>query len=212
MNKKNIKRRSNWYIYLISFAATFVLLGLVILALRDTLFPQNVGGPLTDWRNAGNYIPPADLDTTILFMLSEEQGSTPDLYMLLNYRPRDGVIVAVPLHGDTGLVTGGESWRANPTTVRISELYESGGGSLKVMEGIKNTLDVDCDFYVRFDRASFTSLVSALGDVQVNIPFAFSGGGINLPAGEQKLSGGDLFIPFRYYYGKNCKSAKEITK
>jgi len=194
MEKKNLRRRSNWYIYLISFAATIVLLGLFILAFRDTLFPQNTGGGVPDWRSFANYTPEAELDVTVLFMMGDEQGSVPNNYMLLNYRPRDEAVVVVPINSDTVLTTGSdEGWRNTSSSVKITELYQNGGAT-KVIEGIAGALGVECDFYIHFDRSSFSGFMSSLGEVQVNIPYDFSGGGLKLEAGEHKLSGGDLFV------------------
>jgi anionic cell wall polymer biosynthesis LytR-Cps2A-Psr (LCP) family protein len=145
---------------------------------------------MTDWRGLGNYIPEQELDVTLLFMMSDEQGSVPNNFMLLNYRPKDEVIVIVPLNSQTRLSAGGISGR-------LTDLY-SGGGSTRLIEAIEETLGIECEFYVQFDRSSFANFISALGDVAVNVPFPFEGGGIKLPPGEQSLSGGDLFVYMNY--------------
>jgi anionic cell wall polymer biosynthesis LytR-Cps2A-Psr (LCP) family protein len=185
--KRDQRRRSNWYIYLISFASTCVLLGLFILAFSGTLFPQN---RMTHQSWDLNYVPSPELDTTVLFMMSDEQGSVPHKFMLMNYRPRDEVIVLVPLNEDTRIQT-------RNTIGRLTDLYRAGGPEL-VSEGIANTLGVECEFYVKFDRASFTGFTSLLGEIPVNVPFPFSEGGLGLPVGQHLLSGGDLFIFMSY--------------
>jgi anionic cell wall polymer biosynthesis LytR-Cps2A-Psr (LCP) family protein len=114
-------------------------------------------------------------------MASNEQGSIPNKYMLLNYRPRDGAIVIVPLSENTRTGSG-----------RLTDLYRQ-GGARAVMSGIESTLGVECEFYVLFDRSSFTGFISPLGEVLMRIPYDFTGGGINISAGEHRLSGGDLF-------------------
>jgi anionic cell wall polymer biosynthesis LytR-Cps2A-Psr (LCP) family protein len=178
---KNKRRRSNWYIYLISFALTFTMLGLFVIASWGSLFAGDSGD-----RWDANYVPPAELDTTILFMLSDARAGVPHKFMLLSYRPREEIITIVPLSADTRLETrsGGG---------RIADLYQNGRAGL-VIEGISRTLGVDCSFFVKFDRASFTTFTEPLGNIAVTVPFPFFEGGLNLVAGEHLLSGGDLFI------------------
>ncbi|MCL1904073.1 MAG: LCP family protein [Oscillospiraceae bacterium] len=182
--KKHLRRRSNWYIYLISFATTTVLLGLTILAFSDVLFPPK--STLTQKDAWGEYKPDSETNVTVLFMLCDEQGSVPNNYMLMRYRPGDEIITLVPLNASTRVTAGKK-------TGKLTDLYKQGGANT-VTEGIKETLSVECDFYVLFDRSSFISLTSLLGDVQVNIPYFFEDGGIELDTGEQYISGSELFL------------------
>jgi hypothetical protein len=132
------------------------------------------------------FIPDSELDTTILFMMSDEQGSLPRMFMLANYRPRDQVVVLVPLNQDTRVQT-------RNGIGRLTDLYQTGGAPM-VVEALSNTLGIDCEFYVKFDRVSFTGFASLFRDVRVNIPADFSAGGLTLRAGEHFLGGGDLFL------------------
>jgi uncharacterized protein YejL (UPF0352 family) len=186
--KKTVKRRrSNWYIYLISFATTFALLCLLVLAFQDVLFPDGSNRAHNNWGHG--FIPSEELDTTVLFMLSDAQGSVPTMYMLANYRPADEVIVIVPLNADTRITVPGR----NAKIGTLPDIYRE-GGAIMVKEGLEETLGIECEYFVVFDRSSFTSFMADLGDVTVRIPFDFSGGVISLKAGEHKLTGGDLFI------------------
>jgi anionic cell wall polymer biosynthesis LytR-Cps2A-Psr (LCP) family protein len=175
------RRRSNWYIYLISFALTCVMLGLFIIAFQGMIFPDD---SVNRWD--ANYVPDAELDTTILFMMSDAQGSVPDKFVLFNYRPRDEVVWVVPLNSGTRVAS-------RSTTGSLTDLYRSGGAEL-VMEGIKTTLGVECEFFVTFDRASFMSFAALAGDISVSVTFPFIDFGLALNVGEHLLSGGDLFI------------------
>ncbi|MCL1788751.1 MAG: LCP family protein [Oscillospiraceae bacterium] len=184
--KKHLRRRSNWYIYLISFAATTVLLALCILAFWDVLFPA--GTTKSDpWKT---YIPEYELNSTVLFMMGDEQGSVPNSFMLMNYRPGDEVIALIPLNASTRIKAGNK-------TGKLTDLYKQGGADT-LMTGIKDTFGIECDFYVNFDRSSFTGFTSLLGEIKVNIPFFFEGGGIDLHSGEHHLSGGELFLYMNY--------------
>ncbi|MCL1866393.1 MAG: LCP family protein [Oscillospiraceae bacterium] len=180
------RRRSNWYIYLISFAATLSLLCLIVLALSDVLF---AGGNSNQPRNryGGNsyYVPDASLDNTVLFMLSDEQGGVPDKFMLMNYRPRDEVIVLVPLNKQTLVASGGGA-------STLTELYSEGGAGL-VTTGIEKTLGIKCGYYISLTRSSFLSLTDDLGLIAMSLPYDFVWGNSNFPAGDNKLTGNELF-------------------
>jgi anionic cell wall polymer biosynthesis LytR-Cps2A-Psr (LCP) family protein len=180
----NLRRRSNWYIYLISFAATFLLLCLVVLAFRDILFPGTAVHRTDPWNM--NYVPDSSLDVTVLFMLGNEQGGTPRQFMLMNYRPADGNIVLVPLNADTKAEAAGVSGR-------LTDLHGQGGAAL-VAQGLSKTLGIECKYYVHFSRNAFNSFTSDLGEMSVNLPFSFTHDGISFPAGDNKLTGSELFL------------------
>ncbi|MCL2754144.1 MAG: LCP family protein [Oscillospiraceae bacterium] len=182
--EQNRRRRSNWYIYLISFAATSLILVLFITAFQDLFFPQ-ANTASFDRTGRATYLPEAELDTTVLFMMSDEPGGVPRLFMLMNYRPREGVIALVPLSADTRVAT-----RAD--TGRLSDIYRNGRSEL-VVSAINHTFGIDCKYYVKFDRAAFTTFTANLGEIAVIVPSAFQGGGLVLDVGEHDLSGAELF-------------------
>jgi anionic cell wall polymer biosynthesis LytR-Cps2A-Psr (LCP) family protein len=74
------------------------------------------------------------------------------------------------------------------------------------MSGIENTLGVPCEFYVKFDRASFTSFTALLGDVLVNVAAGFSARGLTLTAGEHFMPGSDLFL-YMSFVSEDCHLA-----
>jgi len=195
LKKKKVdkRRRSNWYIYLISFAATSLLLVLFITAFQDILFPSANMGQI-DPTGRMNYVPQAELNASALFMMSDEPGSIPSLYMLVDYRPRDGAITVVPLSEDTRLELPRRNAANSGTLV---DLYRTGGTDL-VLAGISETFGIDCDYHVTFNRASFSLFTSQLGDVQVSVPALFQAGNLVLSVGEHMLSGGDWFTYMNY--------------
>lgn len=185
--KKHLRRRSNWYIYLISFAATTVLLLLFILAFWDSIFPPSTPRNTNIW---GDIVPGSEFNATVLFMMGEEEKSVPNYFMLMNYRPGDDEIALVPLNPDTHVASGAKSGK-------LTDLYKHGGAQ-SVMAAIGETLGVDCDFFVHFDRSSFVGFTNLLGEIRVNVPYFFEGGGIDLNTGEHFLSGGDLYTYMSY--------------
>ncbi|MDR0198100.1 MAG: LCP family protein [Oscillospiraceae bacterium] len=192
--KKQVRRRSNWYIYLISFAAAFAALSLFILAYWDNFFPETGMTSSVDRQGVVSFIPSADLDVTVLLMLSETQGGIPDYFVLMNYRPRDEKIVLVPLRGETYVSDGIKSGK-------LTVMYGQGGAPA-VMSGIKSYFRIECGFYIKFDRASFVNFVALMGDTPVKIPYDIKDGGVSLDSGSATLSSDDLYNYITY---KNFK-------
>ncbi|MCL2633497.1 MAG: LCP family protein [Oscillospiraceae bacterium] len=185
-NKKNVRRRSNWYIYFISFVAAFAILGMFILGIWDYFFPDRTQ-PMMNNQGIVNYVPGEELDVTILMMMSRSQGATPEQFMLLNYRPKSEQIVIVPLRPQTKIIDGGTT-----TGGTMVDAYNRGGAEA-VMNGIKNTFGVECKFYVKFDRLSFINFTSLLGDTVLNIPFNIDDGAASFKSGTQALTATELY-------------------
>ena len=70
-----VKRKSNWYIYLIALIVSFALLGLFVSSIWDSLFPDAESTGYTLSRS--DYRPSADINITSLIMLSDMKASTP---------------------------------------------------------------------------------------------------------------------------------------
>lgn len=157
----SVKRKSNWYIYVITLIISFVLLGLFVSSIWDSLFPASkdaasytVGG--------ADYRPSAEIRKTVLVMLSEMKAGTPKYYMLLHYYPREDSIVFAALPENMRVEYEGN-------TGSLYEMYDN-FGEKAVMGGIKSTLNVECDNYIKFDRLSFIDFVDLTGTVYVNVP------------------------------------------
>lgn len=156
------KRKSNWYIYVITLIISFVVLGFFVSSIWDSLFPTENDAENAYSVNNADYRPSADVTLTAVIMLSEMKAGTPDYYMLANYRPRDEAIVFVPLPENLKVSFEGNSGS-------LYEMY-SNLGAEAVMGGIKETIGIECDHYVKFDRLSFIDFVDLTGSVYVNIP------------------------------------------
>lgn len=156
-----VKRKSNWYIYLIALIISFVLLGLFVSSIWDSLFPASDDAASYSVSHA-DFRPSPDIEPTYLLMLSDMKAATPIYYMLANYRPRDEIIVFVPLQENMKVSYGGNEGS-------LYEMYDNFGAEA-VMGGIKNTLGVECKHYIKFDRLSFIDFIDLTGEVYVNIP------------------------------------------
>ena len=155
-----VKRKSNWYIYLIALIVSFALLGLFVSSIWDSLFPDAESTGYTLSRS--DYRPSADINITSLIMLSDMKASTPMYYMLMNYQPRNEVIVFIPLRENMRVTYKGN-------TGSLYEMYDNYGAS-GVSGALGEYLGVKCEHYIKFDRLSFIDFVNMSGKVYVNIP------------------------------------------
>ncbi|MCL2087421.1 MAG: LCP family protein [Oscillospiraceae bacterium] len=178
--KKTRRRRSNWYIYLCTFILTSVTLMLVILSMRELLFPEPGSGPQT---GAGDYRPDASFNSNFIFMLAETNGEPPEFYLLGNYRPRDDALVIVPLDRRLYSNFGGS----------LTEIYSS-RGAVGIADVVENITGIKCDYYFKFDKISFIDLIDSVGMVTANVPFELSiDERVVFEAGTQRFNGTQVY-------------------
>lgn len=157
----SVKRKSNWYIYLLALIASFALLGLFVSSIWTSLFPESDEDSI--YRvSRSDYRPSAEINLTSLIMMSDMKAATPTYYMLMNYQPRNEVIVFVPLRENMKVSYGGNSGS-------LYEMYDN-YGSTAVCKGIEDLLGIDIVHYIKFDRLSFIDFVNMAGEVYVNVP------------------------------------------
>ncbi|MDR2532421.1 MAG: LCP family protein [Oscillospiraceae bacterium] len=163
----------------------------VVYNMWDFLFPAKNLPSMAS--TSGDFLPDASFNTTFLLMLSENKGSVPEYYMLLNYRPRDEVIVLVPikknLYAEVGNVRGA-----------LTEHYVQGGAG-GVILALRNSIGVGAERYIKFDKDSFIGFFDEAGNTPVNIPYDLRGGIIEFFAGSHELTGEELYnyITFHEY-------------
>lgn len=156
-----VKRKSNWYIYLLALIASFVLLGMFVNSIWDRLFPEDDEDSIYKVSRA-DYRPSAEINLTSLIMMSDMKASTPTYYMLMNYQPRNEVIVFIPLRENMKVSYGGNSGS-------LYEMYDNYGATA-VCSGIEDLLGIDIIHYIKFDRLSFIDFINMCGAVYVNVP------------------------------------------
>ena len=156
-----VKRKSNWYIYLIALIASFTLLGLFVSSIWTSLFPEDDDDSIYKVSRA-DYRPSAEINLTSLLMLSDMKAATPTSYMLMNYQPRNEKIVFVPLRENTKVSYGGNSGS-------LYEMYDNFGAEA-VCKGIEDLLSIKIIHYVKFDRLSFIDFVNMQDSVYVSVP------------------------------------------
>ncbi len=157
-----VRRKSNWYIYLIAFAIALVFAVMVIVTFRWFLFPNGTiptgltsAGELSD-----SFTPSEDYNLNMLVMLSEEENGIPDFYFLTAYNAVDGRISVIPLQNGISVQKDGRT---------LPNVYAAQGGA-GAAKAVENAVGAAPDKYVTFDRANFIKLVSAYGGVDFDVP------------------------------------------
>ena len=157
-----VRRKSNWYIYLIALVASFVLLGLFLGSIWGNIFPEEDENGKRYNVSRSDYRPSPELNLTSLIMLSDMKAAVPMYYMLMNYQPRDEVIVFTPLRENTRVTYNGN-------TGSLYEMYDNYGAK-GAAAAIGEFLGIKCDHYIKFDRLSFIDFMDMAGKVYVNVP------------------------------------------
>ena len=157
-----VRRKSNWYIYLIALVASFALLGIFLGSIWGKIFPEDDGKGDRYSISRSDYRPSPEINITSLIMLSDMKAAVPMYYMLMNYQPRNEVVVFIPIRENTRLTYNGN-------TGSIYEMYDNYGAK-GAAAAIGEYLGIECDHYVKFDRLSFIDFMDMAGKVYVNVP------------------------------------------
>ncbi len=158
----SVRRKSNWYIYLLALIVSFVLLGLFVRSIWSSIFPDS-GDEKNPYSMSGSdYRPSSEINLTSLIMLSDMKAATPKYYMLMNYQPRNEVIVFVPIRENTKVTYKGN-------TGSLYEVYDN-FGARAAADSIEELLGIKCVHYIKFDRLSFVDFVNMCGEVYINVP------------------------------------------
>lgn len=184
-----VKRKSNWYIYLIAFVIAAVFAVAAIFAFRWYLFPEdtspvglNSAGELEE-----NFRPTSELSFNMLAMLADRDSDIPSLFMLIEYAAVENRITVIPMPNGISMPTEGRT---------LPNVYAVQGGS-RAAEAVETAVGVPVEFYVKMDRDGFITLLSVFGNV--NYEFArtvtIADGAISetVNAGTQRLTAETLF-------------------
>ena len=194
------RRKSNWYIYFITFVITSALAAMILSIFWDVIFPEKEA---SNYSGISGDIPDASNNMKILFMLSEEKAGAPNRYLLMSYQPADEAIICIPIRPDMEAVVGNRRGT-------LAQLY-SNGGVQTIMYAIEGTIGVKCDSYVKFDRDSFVSMIDTMGKVTVSCAYDVlaADGSVMFEAGSHQMNGTNLYTYINYdnpAYGNDYQS------
>ena len=185
------KRKSNWYIYVITFLLALGLAVLAVQSMQGILFPEKTNDAMN--YEAVSYLPSSANNMTTLVMLSEMKAGTPELYMIVGYRPNMEVIVCIPINKAFTTTVGF-------TTGTLTDHYKN-GGTESVMLALENVIGVEFDNYVKFDRLSFIDFIDEIGKVGITTSYDIPSGEVDedgraeifLGVGSHALGGEELY-------------------
>ena len=184
-----VRRKSNWYIYFISFAIALVFAIVAIFAFRWYLFPEQsdpVGLDKTGELDE-NFRPTSEQNFNMLAMLADKESDHPELFMLVEYNAVENRVTFVPL-------PNGISMPSEDRT--LPNVYAAQGGG-KVVEAVEKAVGVNCDFYAKMDRTGFINLITVFGNVNFDMMdtvIIYDGSDVEtVNAGTQRLTAETLF-------------------
>ncbi len=157
----SVRRKSNWYIYFIAFGIALAFAIVAMIAFNWYLFPEDSrttgitpNGELND-----KFKPTEEDGFNIITMLSDGGSDVPGLFMLVEYNAVDSRLAFIPLPNEISIKQEGRT---------LSNVYAAQGGG-KVISVIKDIVGVECDSYIKMDRACFVELVNVFGNVNYEV-------------------------------------------
>lgn len=157
-----VRRKSNWYIYLLAFVVTTAFVIMVIFTFRWYLFPErtrevglNSAGELSE-----SFTPIAEHNFNTLIMLSKSAEDSPELYVIVAYDAMESRLSFIPIPEGISMTAEGRS---------LPNIYSAQGGE-GIISAIGDIIGIKLDNYVTFTRESFVDFLSVYGNVRYSVP------------------------------------------
>ncbi len=157
-----VRRKSNWYIYIIAFLITMAFVLMVIFSFRWFLFPEKTeeAGLTSAGELSDSFQPTAADSFTILAMLAEDELSSPTLFLLTIYNAVESTVTFVPFPAGASVGSEGRD---------LTNVYAAKGGA-GVTSAVSDITGIGIDGYVKLTKAGFIDFSSAVGNVQFDVP------------------------------------------
>lgn len=155
-----VRRKSNWYIYLIAFGITLAMIIMAVISLKDFIFPDNQQTGLSaDGTLSEDFVPDSSMNLSVLTMISDGDSDMPSLFIMAAYNAVEDRLLYVPL---TNSLTVGTDGRTLPN------IYAAQGGTGAV-KAVSDVLGIKIDGYVRFNRNNLENLMTTFGNVEYDV-------------------------------------------
>ncbi|MGN1340365.1 MAG: hypothetical protein ACI4WS_08735 [Oscillospiraceae bacterium] len=155
-----VRRKSNWYIYLIAFGVTLALIIMAIISFQDFLFPKSAETGLTsDGELSGDFVPDAGMNIAVMTMVSDGANDMPELFIVAAYNAVDNRLNFIPVNNGIALTATGRT---------LPNIYAAQGGD-GVLKAVSDQIGIPIDCYIRFDRSSLISFISTYGNVEYDV-------------------------------------------
>jgi len=155
-----VRRKSNWYIYLIAFGITLAMIIMAVISLKDFIFPDNQQTGLSaDGTLSEDFVPDSSMNLSVLTMISDSDSDMPSLFVMASYNAVEDRLLYVPL---TNSLTVGTDGRTLPN------IYAAQGGS-GAAKAVSDILGIKFDGYIRFNRDNLENLMTTFGNVEYDV-------------------------------------------
>ena len=155
-----VRRKSNWYIYLIAFGVTLALIIMAIFSFRDFLFPKsNETGLTVDGELSGDFVPDSSMNLAVLTMVSDSANDMPELFIIAAYNAVENRLTFIPVNNGIALSSTGRT---------LPNVYAAQGGE-GVSKAVSDECGISIDGYIKFDRAGLVSLIATYGNVEFDV-------------------------------------------
>ncbi len=157
----NKKRRSNWYIYVITFVVTGVLLILVSSILLKSFYDsQGKDATVNVSQNqTAIFTPDSSYNFSVLLTLSADNDTTPEKYMTVTYVATDNTFILMP-YLPNAVIDGGNT---------IKQICEQ-SGEAEVAKQLSAKTGLSINKYIRFTKSTLTELFDTVGNTTLTIP------------------------------------------
>lgn len=155
-----VRRKSNWYIYLIAFGITLAMIIMAIVSFRDFLFPETQETGLTvDGELSDDFVPDAGMNLSVMTMISDGENDMPELFIIAAYNAVENRLTFIPVNNGIALARTGRT---------LPNIYAALGGE-GVADAVSNECGINFDGYIRFDRSSLVDLIALYGNVEYDV-------------------------------------------
>ena len=155
-----VRRKSNWYIYLIAFGVTLAMIIMAIISFKDFLFPPSRETGLTaNGELSDDFVPDSGMNIAVMTMISDGANDMPELFIVAAYNAVDNRLVFIPVTEGIALASTGRT---------LPNIYAAQGGE-GVAKAVSDQFGITIDGYVKFDRSGMLSLIATYGNVEYDV-------------------------------------------
>lgn len=158
-----VRRKSNWYIYFLSFLITAAFVIVAIFVFRWYLFPtdtQDTGLDKTTGELTDDFKPTAEHSFNLLGMLSNGASDSPELFYIASFNAPANSLTFIPIPNGISVASQGRT---------LPNVYAAQGGA-EIVNVLEKEIGIRCSSYVKMDEQSFETLLTAFGNVEYDIP------------------------------------------
>jgi LCP family protein required for cell wall assembly len=99
-----------------------------------------------------------------VLLVGDKSEANTDTMMVANYDPSTNQLNIMSIPRDTKVILG------NGKAVKINSIYVNKGGDSLLMKTLSNMLDIDIEYYVYLNLATFREIIDFLDGVWIDIP------------------------------------------